>query len=81
METIQSTQTCICGLTMTFPEGEVRATCSCERVWEISTGGIWFTNLNIAFPSEAQEKVLARARVRNKRKRKAGIGCLRNSVK
>lgn len=40
-------QTCCCGSPMEFPEGEVKATCSCGAVWEIGDGGCWFSNFII----------------------------------
>ena len=40
----QAIQTCVCGQAITFPEGEIRAKCQCGAVWEIDTGGVWFTN-------------------------------------
>jgi len=67
----QPTQTCICGKEMSFPCGEIKCVCSCERIWEISSSGVWFTNLNLSF--EPQIKNLTMPRVRNKRKRKAGM--------
>lgn len=35
------TQSCICGSTMGFPEGEVRAKCDCGVNWELSLEGFW----------------------------------------
>jgi len=74
----QPTQTCLCGRTMNFPDGEIKTVCQCSRVWEISTEGIWFTNLMFPFcqgECSRQTIVPKVARVRNKRKRKAGSRC------
>ena len=77
--TKQETQLCLCGRTMIFPDGEIKAACQCGRVWEISTEGIWFTNLMFPFcQGECSRREIAPIvakveRVRNKRKRKAGM--------
>jgi len=43
------TQTCLCGQTMKFPEGEIRAKCSCGATWECGPEGYWYTQ-NIITP-------------------------------
>lgn len=40
----QATQTCYCGLPMTFPEGEIRAKCLCGAVWDLGREGYWYTS-------------------------------------
>jgi len=73
----QPTQSCLCGRTMRFPDGEIKTVCQCNRVWEISTEGTWFTNLMFPFCQRECSKreivsiVAKRERVRNKRKRRA----------
>ena len=37
------TQTCLCGQAITFPEGEIKFKCKCHAIWEIDSGGFWFT--------------------------------------
>jgi len=39
----QVTQTCICGQAMKFPEGEIKAKCSCGAHWELGPEGYWYT--------------------------------------
>jgi len=77
----QKQQTCLCGSIMDFPDGEVKATCKCSRVWELDNGGIWFTNLRFPFsqePASVSEQIVPflvkkkYERPRNKRKRRAG---------
>jgi len=74
--TKQQTQVCMCGKTVNLPDGEVKTTCTCNRVWEISTEGVLFTNLMFTFePVEKIMPFLSKRRFerpRNKRKRKAG---------
>jgi len=76
----QPKQQCLCGRTMIFPDGEIKTVCQCNRVWEISTEGTWFTNLMFPFcQGECSRKtivpIVARVeRPRNKRKRRA-LGC------
>lgn len=43
----QAIQTCICGQTMDFPEGEVKAICPCGAVWECRPEGYWYTETPI----------------------------------
>ncbi len=50
------TQTCSCGQTMRFPEGEIKARCSCGIEWDLGLEGYWYTQTPI--PSFAP--VLAR---------------------
>lgn len=53
-------QPCICGKTMVFPEGEVKAKCpDCGVIWELGLEGFWSTkNLmaplvqNLAIPEQ-----------------------------
>ena len=74
----QSAQTCLCGKEVNLPDGEVKTTCSCGRSWEISTEGVLFTNLMFPFcQSECPSQAIVPkvARVRNKRKRRAGSRC------
>jgi len=76
----QPTQLCLCGRTMNFPDGEIKTVCQCNRVWEISTEGIWFMNLMFPFcQGECSKRenvpIVAKGeRPRNKRKRRA-LGC------
>jgi len=78
--TRQKAQTCLCGKEVNLPDGEVKTTCSCGRSWEISTGGVLFTNLMFPFcqgecSRQTNVPIVAKAeRVRNKRKRKAMRG-------
>ena len=40
----ESSQTCICGQTMSFPEGQIKAECStngCGANWELGPEGFW----------------------------------------
>jgi len=73
----QATQTCLCGKEVNLPDGEVKITCLCSRVWEISTEGVLFTNLMFPFcQGECSRRdnvpiVAKRERPRNKRKRRA----------
>ena len=71
----QKPQLCLCGLEVNLPDGEVKTLCTCGRSWEINTEGVLFTNLRFAFePVEKVVPFLTKGeRVRNKRKRRAGL--------
>jgi len=63
------TQTCLCGQAITFPEGEIKFKCKCHAIWEIDSGGYWFTNLTIKFiPAKVRGKNHYDKRMKNRRK-------------
>jgi len=66
------TQTCLCGQPITFPDGEIKTKCKtkgCGAIWQIDSGGFWFTNLKIKFaPAKVRNKNHYEKRMKNRRK-------------
>ncbi|TGE36857.1 hypothetical protein E4K67_17305 [Desulfosporosinus fructosivorans] len=85
-----STQLCLCGQTMKFPEGEIRTKCSCGATWECGFEGYWYAQSIVtpfapilAKPAVSSSKSrndryrnYPKSKIKNKKKgRKVGSRC------
>ncbi|MDQ7095978.1 hypothetical protein REC12_20495 [Desulfosporosinus sp. PR] len=70
----QASQTCDCGLSMEFPEAEIKTKCLCGAAWILGPEGHWYTSGPSAKPVKTKknhyERYMARRKLKKRKKRR-----------
>ena len=65
----QPIQTCRCKQFINFPEGQVKARCSCGAEWQLGPEGFWYIEFAPVLPKSRFDSFFERREKRKRRKR------------